>query len=183
MSTIKLKPVRYRLAFPELRTALVRERLMAMVKLRLQQIRMANGYLTDFGVNVHRGMLIVAEPDVPCINFWDTDESNIKGEYGLQVNTLTVIVATYDKTEFESGNPDELCPPAVNVLKDIEIAMQRNHITDTFDPGFDGMVQQCSYTGSQHVSGLQPELWIQTVSTFTLIYTTRVGDPYQQTAA
>ena len=180
----KPRPLVLRLRMTEARTDLVRERLMSMVKLRLQEIRAANGYLTEFGATVHRGMLIVAEPDpIPCINFWDTDQSSSKG-YGVQDNTLSVIVATYDKLASDGDeNPDELVTPAVKVLADVERAMQYNHVTKQYDPFFDGMVQRLGYDSSEHVSGLQPELWIQTASRFTFVYQTRLGDPFQQVAA
>ena len=181
----KPRPLVLRLVMTEARTDLVRERLMAFVKLRLQQIRTANGYLTEFGATVHRGMLLAFAPDpIPCINFWDTDQSNARSGYGLQENTLSVIVATYDKLMSDGDeNPDEVVTPAVKVIADVERAMQHDHVTKDYDPFFDGMVQRLGYDSSEHVSGLQPELWIQTASRFTFVYQTRLGDPFQQVAA
>src|ERR1051325_9093420 len=109
MPLVRLKPGAFALAFPQLRTTLVRERLMAMVKLRLQQIQVANGYLTDFGLKVHRGQLIVAEPEPESINFWDPSEDNRPVGSALQENALVLVVATYDKKESVGDeNPEDV---------------------------------------------------------------------------
>ena len=184
--TLKPKPLILRLSLPEIQTEYVRKRLVTMAGLRLKRIQMANGYLTDFGLKVHRGQVIVAEPETPSVNFWDVDETPVKSGSSLQENTLTLVVATYDKVAEEDltddDNPDELCEPAVNVLIDIERAMYHNHVTLAPDPTFDGMAKSLTLTGKNYVTGLQGALWIQTVSTFALVYNTRLGDPYQQTA-
>ncbi len=180
------QPLIFRVRAPEVHTDLVRERLMDMVKLRLQKMQRVNGYLTDFGLNVHRGMLIIQEPiPIPCVNFWDADEQNQKTQYGLQENLVTVVVASYDKREIldDPNNPDELCTPAVNIIADIEYAVHHHAETQQKDVTFDGLVSELAYNSNAHVSGLQPELWIQTVSTFLLTYTTRIGDPFQSVAA
>lgn len=159
---------------------------MDMVKLRLQTIMKANGYLTDFGLKVHRGQVIVAEPEVPSLNFWDVDETPAKAGSGLQENTLTLIVASYDKVADENladdENPDELCQPAVDILSDVELAMYRHRVTGEPDPTFEGLAKSLTLTGKNYVTGLQGALWIQTVSSFALVYNTRLGNPYQQTA-
>lgn len=180
------QPLIFRLAVPEVRVDLVRERLMSVVMMRLQKITKANGYLTDFGAKVYRGLVINAEPETPSINFWDTDETSIKVGSALQENTLTIHVATYDKDTTlgdDAVNPSGLCTPAVNIIADIEQAMVLDHVTGIKDPTLGGLAKNLTYTGSNYVTGLQPELWIQTVSTFTLIYNTRIGDPFQQVAA
>lgn len=182
----KPKPLILRLSLPEIRTKLVRTRLIDMVKLRLQTITQANGFLTDFGANVHRGMLIVAEPVVPCLNFWDTDESAIKAGSSMQEKTLSLIVASYDKIEevdmADENNPDELCQPAVDILADVEIAVYRHHVSKLPDPTFEGLAKSLTLTDKNYVTGLQGAIWIQTVSTFVIVFNTRLGDPYQQTA-
>lgn len=183
---VKPKPLVLRLAMTEARTTLVRTRLMDMVMLRLQTITQANGFLTDFGLNVHRGMLIVAEPVVPCLNFWDNDETPVKVGSSLQENTLNLIVASYDKVEEEDmaddDNPDELCQPCVDILADVEVALYRHHITREPDPTFEGMAKSLTLASKNYVTGLQGALWLQTVSSYVLVYNTRLGDPYQQTA-
>lgn len=160
---------------------------MDMVRLRLQRIKKSNGYLTDFGLKVHRGQLIVGEPEPGSINFWDTAVIPTKAGSSLQDNALSLTVASYDKRETEDladdENPDELCTPAANILADIEFAMAHHHVSGEEDPTFDKLAESLAYGGSQWVTGLVPELWIQTVSTFVLTYNTRIGDPFQQVAA
>jgi hypothetical protein len=183
---LKPHPLVFRLSLPEIVGTLVRQRITDVIHLRLQQITQANGYLTDFGLRVHHGMLIVAEPENPCLNFWDADESSVRLTYGLQQNTLSLVVASYEKINTEAmaddQNPDELSTPAVKILKDVERAMFASAVTQQVDLSLEGLATNLSLESSQHVAGLNPEIWIQTVSNFTVLYNTRVGNPYQQSA-
>ncbi len=180
----KPKPLIFRVQFPTIRGSLVRERITDCIKLRLQKITVANGYLSNFGSNVHHGMLIIAEPPSPSLNFWDADEDSVRVDYEKQQNILRVVVASYEKIETEDmaddQNPDELTVPAVHALKDIEYAMMRSHRNGEKDLTLEGLVANLTLDSSQHVAGLNPEIWIQTVSNFTMTYNTLVGDPYQQ---
>jgi hypothetical protein len=182
----KPQPLLFRISLQEVVGSLVRQRITDVIKLRLQQITQANGYLTDFGLNVHHGMLIIAEPPTPSLNYWDADEDTVRLQYGLQANTLSLVVASYEKIETEAmaddQNPDELSTPAVKILKDVERAVFESHVTNRVDLSLEGLATNLSLDSSQHVAGLNPEIWIQTISNFTVLYNTRVGNPYQQSA-
>lgn len=180
------KPLVLRLRMTEARTKLVREILTDMIKLRLQQITQANGYLTDYGLKVHHGQAIIAEPELGSLNFWDNAVTAVKAGSGLQENTLSLVIHAYDKrdeADLQDGqNPDELIPPLVNVASDLERAMLRNHVTGAYDPEFDGIAKSCTFLGSQIVTGLFGALWLEAETSFSLVYNTRLGDPFQQTA-
>lgn len=186
MLVLRPKPLVFSLQLILPRTNLVRERIIAVVRARLAQIRQANGYLTEI-TEVHRGALIVAEPDpLPYLNFWDTDQTVVRTGSDLQENALTLVVATYDKVEDaavdDGRNPDELCAPAVYTLADIEHAVLHDPATGKVDTTLGGLAESCAYQSGTYVTGLVGALWIQTESRFEIRYMTRIGDPFQQVA-
>ena len=161
---------------------LVRERLMARVKERLMRITLANGYFTEIGSNVFFGRLINGDPNpLPCIHFWDAEETAAKIE-GVEWNTLVTVIEMYDKVDEDTVSVDDgsaLQVRAGRMLGDIKRAIAHSQALDRVDPTFEGQAEGLSYAGSNIIVGLRPELWLGASANYDLTYTTRYGDPFE----
>lgn len=155
----------------------IRERIMDLIKLRLETVSLASGYRTDCGQRVDYGKLIDTHPPtLPMFEFWDGEENTTKDEYGDENNLVTVSVEAFDRLE-----DDSRALPAVSneLLADAKKAIARNHVTGDLDPTFGGLADGLAYRVSELTIGTGPSgYWVGFLAQWEITYRTPLGDPY-----
>jgi hypothetical protein len=187
MAALTPPVVRLTLAVPSavVATLTIRDRIVTRIGERLRSIAPANGYLTSLGETVLRGYTLDAEPPVvPCINFWDGDETS-ESLYGMDRPTVLIQVETYDKitgdAAIAAAQAEELSRLSERHLADVKRAMMRDPLTGFPEPTFGGLADSLLYNGAQLAVGVRPVLWIGCASQWGVTYHHRKGNPYTQT--
>lgn len=107
----------------------IRERIIAAISAKLAEIQVANGYVTELGDNVYRGIMSIPTANLPAITVLPLIESTSR-EYGKQLCTMPVEIKGLKL--LGTSNPSTL---GEQMLADLINCMLGTEYTRTFTSG------------------------------------------------
>lgn len=116
------------------------EQVVTEIAARLQQVRKANGYLTDLGTTVHDGKVSVSDNDVPCVCIIETGDSVQSRPGKLPAFNIGVRFALVAYVPCDPENPSVAARAATRDIRNAIFAG---------DGRFGGKARQVNYLGRQ----------------------------------
>lgn len=107
----------------------IRERIIAAIAAKLAEIQVANGYVTELGDNVYRGITNIPTANMPAIAIFPRVESSSR-EYGKQACVMPVEIKGLQL--MGTSNPSTL---GEQMLADLINCLLGNEYTRTFTSG------------------------------------------------
>jgi len=148
------------------------------IEKRLWNIDIAYGYQTKVQ-KIERSRLKPFENgDLPAISFWIVDEPESITEYGIETNTLNIVIGYFDKTRDEP-----LSDMATKLKTDINIAVNRAtsapKYTDEMSVNLGDLIDSFVRLTSEYITGGTDKNPIGGVlCEYQAIYKVSIEDPY-----